>query len=148
MTGATLLISKRERRRRRELELASKILALPTKQYGVIYADPPWRFEPYSRLTGMDRAADNHYPTMTLEEIKALPVPAAKDCVLFLWSTVPMLPSALATMWAWGFVYKSALFWDKGATERPIGVAAVSRSCWSGPVATYRRRRLASSRCS
>jgi len=43
MTGATLLISKRERRRRRELELASKILALPTKQYGVIYADPPWR---------------------------------------------------------------------------------------------------------
>ena len=32
-----------------------------------IHADPPWRFEPYSRDTGLDRAADNHYPTMALD---------------------------------------------------------------------------------
>jgi hypothetical protein len=59
----------------------------------VIYANPPWRFEPYSRLTGMDRAAKNHYPTSPLAEIKALDVNAigAVDCVLFLWrcSTTP-----------------------------------------------------------
>jgi hypothetical protein len=36
----------------------------PTGRFGVIYADPPWRFEPYNRVTGMDRAADNHYPVM------------------------------------------------------------------------------------
>ena len=42
----------------------------------MIYADPPWRFEPYSRDTGMDRAADNHYPTCTTDEICALPVSA------------------------------------------------------------------------
>lgn len=33
----------------------------PDKKYGVILADPEWRFEPWSRETGMDRPADNHY---------------------------------------------------------------------------------------
>ena len=38
----------------------------------------------------MDRAADNHYPTMTGDNLAALELPAADDCVLFLWATVPM----------------------------------------------------------
>ena len=59
--------TKAERRAKRELELATKQTALPTKRYGVIVADPEWRFEPYSRETGMDRAADNHYPTSITE---------------------------------------------------------------------------------
>ena len=108
---------KRERRQTRERELAvateQASAALGTKLYSVIYADPPWRFEPYSNQTGMDRAADNHYPTMTLDGIKALPVPAADDAVLFLWATVPMLPEALAVMAAWGFTYKSNFVWNK-----------------------------------
>jgi N6-adenosine-specific RNA methylase IME4 len=81
--------------------------------YAVIYADPPWRFEPYSRDTGMDRTADNHYPTMELDAIKAIQVPAADDCVLFLWATVPMLPQAFEVMHAWGFNYKSHCVWLK-----------------------------------
>jgi hypothetical protein len=36
---------------------------LAAKRYGVILVDPEWRFEPWSREIGMDRAADNHYPT-------------------------------------------------------------------------------------
>lgn len=108
---------KRERRHARERELAiateQASTALGVKLYGVIYADPPWRFEPYSNQTGMDRAADNHYPTMTLDGIKALPVPAANDAVLFLWATVPMLPEALSVMAAWGFTYKSNFVWNK-----------------------------------
>lgn len=81
--------------------------------YSVIYADPPWRFQPYSRISGMDRAADNHYPTMTLADISALRVPAADDCVLFLWATAPMLPQALDVIAAWGFTYKSHCIWVK-----------------------------------
>jgi hypothetical protein len=64
----------------------------------VIYADPPWRFEPYSRDTGMDRAADNHYPTMTIDRLKDIVVPAADDCVLCRWATAPMLREAHAVM--------------------------------------------------
>lgn len=108
-------VEKKERRERREADLAEKIGALPTTRYGVIVADPEWRFEPWSRQTGMDRAADNHYPTSTLEVIAARDVPsiAAPDCVLFLWATAPMMPHALVVMGAWGFDYRSQVIWAK-----------------------------------
>ena len=63
----------------------------------------------------MDRAADNHYPTSVLEVIKARPVEkiAAKDCVLFMWATIPMLPHAMLVMAARGFDYKSHHVWVK-----------------------------------
>ena len=107
--------AKAERRAERESELAQRITALPTKQYGVILADAAWRFEVWSRETGMDRAADNHYPTMTTEEIKALDVAAiaAPISVLFQWATVPMLPAALEVLKAWGFEYRSHFAWIK-----------------------------------
>jgi N6-adenosine-specific RNA methylase IME4 len=109
------MAGKRARRARLEAELGARQRALPDKHYGVIYADPPWRFEPYSRVTGMDRAAENHYPTSPLTEIKALDVKAiaAADSVLFLWATVPMLPQALEVMKTWGFEYKSHAIWAK-----------------------------------
>jgi len=108
-------LKKRNKRKARERALGKRITALPDERYGVIVADPEWRFEPWSRKTGMDRAADNHYPTSVLDVIKARDVPsiAAKDCVLFLWATVPMLPHALAVMAWWGFDYKSHHVWMK-----------------------------------
>jgi N6-adenosine-specific RNA methylase IME4 len=107
--------SKAERRAERERELGEFQVALPDKRYGVIVADPAWRFEPYSRETGMDRAADNHYATTATDVIKALPVPriAADDCVLFLWATAPMLYDALCVMAAWEFKYQTCAVWDK-----------------------------------
>lgn len=82
------------------------------KKYNVIYADPPWR---YKLWTG-GGAADEHYPTMSIEDIKALPVDklAAKDCALFLWITFPMLHEAWDVMRAWGFDFKTVAFvWIK-----------------------------------
>jgi N6-adenosine-specific RNA methylase IME4 len=113
------LRAKQARRAEREHDLAERTIAagralgIDGKRYGVILADPPWRFEPYSRETGMDRAADNHYPTMTLAAIQALPVPAAEDCVLYLWATTAMLPEALDVITAWDFTYKSLHGWAK-----------------------------------
>lgn len=104
---------KRRKRAAKERALGDEQRALPDRLYGVIYADPPWRFEPYSRDTGLDRAADNHYPTMDVAAICALSVPAADDCVLFLWATVPMLPEALQVLDAWGFTYRSHFVWLK-----------------------------------
>lgn len=112
--------NKKAKRAQREIELAARQQALPDKRYGVIYADPEWRFEPYSRDSGMDRSADNHYPTSGLDEIMARPVQniAADDSVLFLWATVPMLPHALAVMSSWGFNYKSHTIWRKAASHK------------------------------
>jgi N6-adenosine-specific RNA methylase IME4 len=114
---------KKERRDQRERELGAKQQALPDKKYGVIYADPEWRFEPWSRETGMDRAADNHYPTSAIEVIVARPVGtiAADDCVLFLWATAPMMPQAVLVMGAWGFDYKSQIVWRKTGGGRGTG---------------------------
>jgi N6-adenosine-specific RNA methylase IME4 len=106
---------KQKLRRQREKALAKQVRALPNKKYCVISADPEWRFEPYSRITGMDRSADNHYVTSALSVIKSRNVVsiAARHCVLFLWATVPMLTQALEVMKAWGFKYKSHFIWFK-----------------------------------
>ena len=66
----------------------------------MLYADPPWRFEVYSRETGLDRDASNHYPVMSLDDIKALDIAsiAADDSALFLCCTTPTLPQALEVM--------------------------------------------------
>lgn len=117
---------KKARRAERESALAGRIAnanaaldeaGAAGRRYGVILADPEWRFEPWSRETGMDRAPENHYPTSPLETIKARPVArlAAEDCALFLWATAPMLPEALEVMAAWGFAYKTQLVWIKDA---------------------------------
>jgi len=76
--------------------------------YQIIYADPPWRYD----QKGLQGAAENHYSTMSLEDICKLPVGSisAKDSILFLWATFPQLPAALRVISAWGFKYKTVAF--------------------------------------
>lgn len=85
------------------------------KKYNVIYADPPWSYKVWSKK-GAGRSAESHYPTMSIEAIKALPVSriAAEDCALFLWITFPMLREGWGVMDAWGFTFKTVAFvWVK-----------------------------------
>jgi N6-adenosine-specific RNA methylase IME4 len=85
----------------------------------VLYIDPPPKFENYSDLTGMDRAADNHYQTMVPDELLdlAMKLPAARHCRMYLWSTVPMLPLMLEFMKAAGFAYSSHIVWVKATLD-------------------------------
>jgi N6-adenosine-specific RNA methylase IME4 len=107
--------AKKQSRDAREAALAEKQRALPEAKFGVILADPEWRFEPWSRETGLDRAADNHYPTSDLATIKARDVAsiAADDCVLFLWSPGNRIADAIDVMRGWGFAYVSQFVWAK-----------------------------------
>ncbi|HEV7284541.1 MAG TPA: MT-A70 family methyltransferase [Kaistia sp.] len=106
---------KKAKRAGREAALAVKQRALPEKRYGVIYSDCEWQFQPYSREGGMDRAADNHYPTTSTNDLVLRDVGkiAAEDCVLFHWATAAMLKAALRVMEGWGFEYKSHVIWGK-----------------------------------
>ena len=81
---------------------------LEAGKYGIVYADPPWRYD-MKRGKGV---AENHYPTMSIDEICALPVAnlAAKDSALFLWATFPQLNEAFRVIEAWGFHYKTLAF--------------------------------------
>jgi N6-adenosine-specific RNA methylase IME4 len=91
----------------------------PAEKYRVIYADPPWSYDdttlvPHRRgLPAGD--ASEHYATMELAEIVALPVAqwAEDNAVLFLWATSPMLEEAFQVVNAWGFKYKASFVWDK-----------------------------------
>jgi N6-adenosine-specific RNA methylase IME4 len=86
-------------------------LARRNLRFGTIYVDPPWRYQ----NTATRGAAANHDPTMSVDEIKALPVAelAAEASHLHLWATTPLLPEALAILLDWGFQYKGIFVWTK-----------------------------------
>lgn len=84
------------------------------RRYPIILADPPWRYE-NPPIGGSNRSIENHYPTMTLEEICALPVAeiAAEHALLYLWATAPKLAECFKVIDAWGFDYRTNLVWVK-----------------------------------
>lgn len=91
------------------------------KKYNVIYCDPPWAYRVWSQK-GNGRSAESRYSTMSLEDIKALPVGglAEKNCALFMWITFPLLNEAFHVLDAWGFTYKSVAFvWVKQNKKTP-----------------------------
>lgn len=84
----------------------------PPDLVGTIVADPPWRYG----NTSTRGAAEDHYPTMSIEELCALDVAnqrAADQSHLYLWTTAGHLPDAFTVMAAWGFEYKTYLVWVK-----------------------------------
>lgn len=85
------------------------------KKYETIYADPPWRFQNRTGKVAPEHKRLNRYETMSLEEIKALPVReiTGDKAHLYLWVPNALLPDGLAVMDAWGFEYKGNLIWEK-----------------------------------
>lgn len=85
------------------------------KKYNVIYADPPWNYDNKKTGGSMESGAVKKYKTMTNEKIAQMPIAdiTTKDCICFMWVTVPLLPEGLATLNAWGFKYKTMLTWRK-----------------------------------
>lgn len=82
--------------------------------FSVIYADPAWSYN--DKCHAGERGAGYKYTVTDTNSLCQLPVIkiAAKDCALFMWATMPMLPDAFQVMKAWGFQYKTAAFvWVK-----------------------------------
>ena len=87
---------------------------LPFKKYDVIYADPPWSYK--DKASAGKRGAEFKYPTVSLKNLKTLPVQdiASDNCCLFLWATAPLVPEAIDLLTNWGFKYKTVAFtWIK-----------------------------------
>ena len=112
--------------------------------FQLVYADPAWRFITRSPK-GMDRCPDGqparprrwiepgapkHYRTMTLDEIKAMPVAdvCAPNCVLLMWITDPFLPVAFDVARSWGFPkYKTVGFYWIKTNVRPDSTDTLER---------------------
>jgi N6-adenosine-specific RNA methylase IME4 len=85
------------------------------REFRTILADPPWQFQNRTGKIAPEHKRLSRYGTMTLDEIKALPVEsaAAETAHLYLWVPNALLPEGLAVMQAWGFNYKSNIVWQK-----------------------------------
>lgn len=109
---------KQKKRRKKRLDIlkstaeASQLEGSTIGRFPIIYADPPWEYE---HVETESRAIENKYPTMSLDEIRALPVSdiATDDCVLFLWATSPKVAEAISVIEAWGFEYRTCMAWVK-----------------------------------
>jgi len=89
---------------------------LPEGEFDLIYADPPWN---YSNKADTDGRVEEKYELMNLEDIKALNIPSAQDCVLYLWTTAPKAREGFEVIDAWGFEYITQAVWDK---KHPMGI--------------------------
>jgi len=89
---------------------------LPKDKYNVILVDPPWKYSDTCEDGAIQsKGADKHYPTMTIQQLSTMDVPyiSAKDSILFLWTTSPMLEDSFKIINAWDFKYKASFIWDK-----------------------------------
>ncbi len=109
----------------------SSFQAIPMFRYGLIMADPPWRFENWSEK-GEEKNAVAQYSCMSLDDIKELPVGhiADSNCVLWLWATNPLLDKAFDVLTAWGFQFKTAGHWSKKTRngKQAFGTGYILRS--------------------
>jgi N6-adenosine-specific RNA methylase IME4 len=100
----------------RTIELSKRNAPLPRdRRYPIALVDAPWPWEAYDLASGMERAVEVHYPTMSVKDICALPVGelATADAALFLWTTAPHLQDAFSVIEAWGFSYITNIVWVK-----------------------------------
>ena len=91
-------------------------MELPDKKYSIIYADPAWSYNNFQGKGKSHGDVSSHYKTMSVTDIKELPVNniSANDCMLFMWVTYPNLIAGIEVLQAWGFTYKTVGFtWVK-----------------------------------
>ena len=84
-------------------------------KFKTIYADPPWQFQNRTGKVAPEHKRLARYETMSLSDIKDLPVMelAEEKSHLYLWVPNALLPCGLEVMSAWGFEYKANIVWEK-----------------------------------
>jgi N6-adenosine-specific RNA methylase IME4 len=87
--------------------------------FDVIVVDPPWPAEVRRRKLYPNQVA-LPYPTMTLDAIKALTLPMAETCHVWLWTTQRFLLAAGQCLAAWGLDYKCCITWCKPGGMQPM----------------------------
>ena len=101
---------------------------LAGQKFATILADPPWQFSNRTGKMAPEHHRLSRYPTMTLEDIKILPVSefSEETAHLYLWVPNALLAEGLEVMQAWGFTYKTNMIWykirkDGGPDRRGVG---------------------------
>lgn len=102
--------------------------AVGNKKFATVLADPPWQFQNRTGKMAPEHKRLQRYPTMSLQEIKDLPVEAivADTAHLYLWVPNALLAEGMQVMEHWGFTYKTNIIWykvrkDGGPDRRGVG---------------------------
>ncbi len=110
------------------MSLSENLVSSVRGQFSTILADPPWRFANRTGKMAPEHKRLLRYPTMSIGEIKNLPVAqlTAPKAHLYLWVPIALLGWGLEVVEAWGFEYKSAITWykvrkDGGPDGRGVG---------------------------
>jgi len=113
--GELKLAERRTDIKRQKSDIASGKTKLPEGKYEIIVIDPPWRYSE-KEDAGYDSNSfrgTTPYPTMSIDEIKKLKLPASNDCIVWLWTTQKHLKYAFGILESWGFEDKAILTWCK-----------------------------------
>lgn len=110
-------------------EISENLLAfVGSRKFNTILADPPWQFQNRTGKVAPEHKRLSRYGTITLDEIKQLPVAGISGDVahLYLWVPNALLPEGLSVMQSWGFQYKCNIVWHKirkdgGSDGRGVG---------------------------
>lgn len=98
-------------------------IKLPEGKYQVIYADPCWPYNERQDEKNLYGNTKYHYPSMSIDEIKKLPIKELKtdNSVLFLWVATHFLEESFEVIKEWGMEYKSQMIWFKNKGQGGIG---------------------------
>ena len=111
-----------------------KVLKPPTGLYRTIVIDPPWPMEKILREERPNQY-DLDYPTMSIEEIKTLAIPAEQDgCHIYLWVTQKYLPYSFDIFRAWDVNYECLLTWVKNVGFTPFSWMYSTEHCLFGRI--------------
>ena len=115
-------------RKKAQAEAIANLESIETKEakavegvYDVIVLDPPWPMQKIERDVAPQQVGFD-YPTMSIDEIKALKIPCAEDCHVFMWTTQKFLPDALDILKSWEMKYVCQFMWHKNGGFQPFGL--------------------------
>jgi N6-adenosine-specific RNA methylase IME4 len=102
-------------------DIKTKEVRRINKQYDVIVLDPPWDMKKIERDVAPGQV-EFDYPTMSIEEIKAMELPMAEDCHVFTWTTQKYLPHTFEIIKEWGLKYVCCFVWHKNGGFQAFGL--------------------------
>jgi N6-adenosine-specific RNA methylase IME4 len=101
--------------------LKEKEVQPSTGFYDVIVIDPPWQMEKIERDVAPNQVGFD-YPTMTIEEIKDMDLPAEENCHVFMWITQKHHRHGFDIFDAWGVNFICEFVWHKNGGFQPFGL--------------------------
>lgn len=94
------------------------------RKYKTIVIDPPWEVKRGPKYNSNGKSRDLAYPTMSIKEIKELPIKSLVDnegCHLYLWTINKYISQSYELVKAWGFKPSTMLVWVKNPNGIGLG---------------------------